>query len=157
MSYFAANESVIRGDVRINEDTGIWFNATLRGDSNYISVGKSSNIQDNCVVHVSAGYPVEIGNFVTIGHGAIIHGCTIKDNALIGMGSIILNGAVIGENCIIGAGSLITKGTVIPDNSLAFGNPAKVVRTLTPEEIKENHENALRYAGFAREELKQIE
>ncbi len=157
MSYFAAEESVIRGDVRIKENAGIWFNATIRGDSNYISIGKSSNIQDNCVVHVSKGYPTEIGDFVTIGHGAIIHGCTVKDNTLIGMGAVILNGAVIGENCIIGAGSLITKGTVIPDNSLAFGNPAKVVRTLTPEEIKETYENALRYVGFAREELKKID
>ena len=157
MSYFAADESVIRGDVRIKEDVGIWFNATVRGDSNYISIGNSSNIQDNCVVHVSTGFPTEIGNFVTIGHGAIIHGCTVKDNSLIGMGAIILNGAVIGENCIIGAGALVTKGTHIPDNSLAFGNPAKVVRTLTPEEIKENHENALRYVGFAKEELKKID
>ncbi len=157
MSYFAADESVIRGDVRIKADVGIWFNATVRGDSNYISIGNSSNIQDNCVVHVSKGFPTEIGNFVTIGHGAVIHGCTVKDNSLIGMGAIILNGAVIGENCIIGAGALVTKGTVIPDNSLAFGNPAKVVRTLTTKEIKENHENAMRYVGFAKEELKKID
>ena len=109
MAYYVAEGAVIKGNITIGEDSGIWYNATIRGDSNQIAIGSRTNVQDNAVVHVSSGYPVSIGNDVTIGHGAIVHGCTVGSNTLIGMGAIILNGAVIGDNCIIGAGALVTQ------------------------------------------------
>ena len=110
--------------------------------------------QDNAVIHVDTHYPTTIGNGVTIGHGAIVHGCTVGDNTLIGMGAIVLNGASIGENCIIGAGALVTQNTNIPAGSLAFGNPAKVIRSLTREEIESNQQNARHYIAAAETQLK---
>lgn len=133
------------GDVRLGENTGIWYNAVVRGDTNSITIGDNSNVQDNTTIHTDADYQVHIGNGVTIGHNAVVHGCTIGDNTVIGMGSIVLSGAVIGSNCIIGAGSLVTGKTRIPDNSLAFGNPAKVVRAVTADEIRSNQQNAAHY------------
>lgn len=141
----------VLGDVHLGENVGIWYNAVVRGDTNSITIGDNSNVQDNTTVHTDSDYKVHVGNGVTIGHNAIVHGCTIGDNTVIGMGSIILSGAVIGENCIIGAGSLVTGKMRIPDNSLAFGNPAKVIRAVTPEEIKANHENAAHYVQLMRE------
>ena len=113
-------------------------------------MGPGSNIQDTCVVHVGADHPVTIGANVTVGHGAILHGCTIEENPLIGMGAILLNGCHIGRNCIIAAGALITQNTVIPDNSLVLGNPGKIKREVTPEEITSILENALRYVEEAK-------
>lgn len=133
---YIATGAVVRGDVTLGDDVGIWYNAVLRADMNSITVGNRSNIQDNCVVHPGGRAPVVIGNNVTIGHAAIIHGATIGDNTLIGMGSIIMNGAKIGSHCLIGAGSLVTSGTVIPDGSVAFGRPARVVRPCTETEIR---------------------
>jgi carbonic anhydrase/acetyltransferase-like protein (isoleucine patch superfamily) len=156
MAYYVAEGAVIKGNITIGEDSGIWYNATIRGDSNPIAIGSRTNVQDNAVVHVSSGYPVSIGNDVTIGHGAIVHGCTVGSNTLIGMGAIILNGAVIGDNCIIGAGALVTQNTHIPDGSLAFGNPAKVIRSLTPEEIRETGNNAQRYVNAAKAQLREV-
>lgn len=150
-SVFVAPGAIVLGDVTAGEDVGIWYHATVRGDRALITIGKGSNIQDNCVVHVDEGYPVEIGEYVTVGHGAIIHGSKIGDNSLVGMGAILLNGCVIGKNCIIGAGALVTQNTVIPDNSLVLGNPGKVKRELTKEEIERNHQNALFYVEEARE------
>lgn len=141
----------VLGDVHLGENVGIWYNAVVRGDTNSITIGDNSNVQDNATVHTDSDYKVHVGKDVTIGHNAIVHGCTIGDNTVIGMGSIILSGAVIGENCIIGAGSLVTGKMRIPDNSLAFGNPAKVIRAVTPEEIKANHENAAHYVQLMRE------
>lgn len=141
----------VLGDVHLGENVGIWYNAVVRGDTNSITIGDNSNVQDNTTVHTDSDYKVHVGKGVTIGHNAIVHGCTIGDNTVIGMGSIILSGAVIGENCIIGAGSLVTGKMRIPDNSLAFGNPAKVIRAVTPEEIKANHENAAHYVQLMRE------
>ncbi len=142
---FIAPGAYVGGDVTLGNQIGIWYNAVVRGDSGSITIGDKSNIQDNCTIHTDPGYNVVIGEKVTIGHNAIVHGCTIGDNTIVGMGSILLNGAVIGKNCIIGAGALVTGKTVIPDNSLAFGNPAKVIRQLTDDEIESNHKNALHY------------
>ena len=131
-----AQGAVVYGDVQIEDGASIWYHAVLRADSGSIVIGKDSNIQDCCVVHQNIGEKTVVGEGVTVGHGAILHGCTIGDHSLIGMGSIILDGAMIGRHCIIGAGSLVTGGKVIPDGSLAFGNPARVIRELTKEEIK---------------------
>ena len=131
------SESVdIIGKVEILENANIWFGTRLRGDMNNIVIGRNTNIQENSVVHVDSKSPCIIGNNVTIGHGAIIHGCNIADNVLVGMGSIILNNAKIGNNTIIGAGSLITQGKEFPEGVLILGNPAKVVRKLTQAEIE---------------------
>ena len=142
---FIAPGAHVVGDVHLGENVGIWYNAVVRGDTNSITIGDNSNVQDNTTVHTDSDFPVHIGKGVTIGHNAIVHGCTIGDNTVIGMGSILLSGAVIGENCIIGAGSLITGKMRIPDNSIAFGNPAKIIRTVTAEEIKANQDNAAHY------------
>lgn len=148
---FIAPGAHVIGDVLIGENAGIWYNAVVRGDANTITIGDSTNIQDNTTVHTDADYPVHIGNGATIGHNAVVHGCTIGDNTVIGMGSIVLSGAVIGNNCIIGAGSLVTGKMRIPDNSLAFGNPAKVVRTVSSEEIEANREYARHYVALIAE------
>ncbi len=149
-SAFIAPSAIVLGDVNIGKDVGIWYHATIRGDREPISIGKGSNIQDNSVVHVDAGYPVVIGENVTVGHGAILHGCNVGDNSLIGMGAIIMNGAKIGKNCIVGAGALVTQGTEVPDNSLILGNPAKVRRAVTEEEIASNLRNAALYVEEAK-------
>lgn len=148
---FIAPGAHVVGNVHLGENVGIWYNAVVRGDTNSITIGDNSNVQDNTTVHTDSDFQVHVGKGVTVGHNAIVHGCTIGDNTVIGMGSIILNGAVIGENCIIGAGSLVTGKMRIPDNSLAFGNPAKVVRAVTTEEIKANQENAAHYLQLMRE------
>lgn len=149
-SVFIAEGAKVIGDVDMGENSSIWFNAVIRADSDTVKIGENTNIQDNAVIHTSAGFGVQIGNNVSIGHGAIIHGCTIKDNVIIGMGAIILNGSVIEENCIIGAGTLVTQGKVIPSGSLAFGNPVKVVRQLSEEEIKSISDNAVSYVNKAK-------
>ncbi len=144
-SAFIAKGAVVLGDVTIKKNCSIWYNATIRCTEAPITIGEGSNVQDNAVIHVSHNYPTTIGSYVTIGHGAIIHGCTIKDNALIGMGAIILNGAKIGKNCIIAAGALVPQNKVIPDNSLVMGSPGKVIRQVTEEEILKNKLNAEEY------------
>ncbi len=147
---FVAPGAVVLGDVTLGENVSIWYHATVRGDSAPIAVGRNTNIQDNCVVHTGIGYPVHIGENVTVGHSAIVHGCRIGDNALIGMGAILLNGCSVGRNSIIGAGALVTEHTVIPDNSLALGSPARVVRQVTREEIERNLKNTEYYVEEAR-------
>ena len=154
MSNFIANSADVYGDVRLGEGTTIWFQSVLRGDSNKISIGKMSNIQDGTIVHVDHDAPAVVEDYVTIGHACIIHGCTIHSGVLIGMGATVLNHAEIGENSLIGAGSLVTEGTVIPRNSLAFGSPARVIRQLTLEEIKKNRENAEHYYELGQAYLK---
>ena len=146
---FIADGAKVIGDVEIGANSSVWFNAVIRADSDKVKIGDNSNVQDNAVIHTSEGFGVHIGDNVTIGHGAIIHGCTLKDNVMIGMGAIVLNGAVIGENSIIGAGALITQGKVIPSGSLAFGNPCKIVRQLTDEEISSISRNAQSYVKEA--------
>ena len=150
-SVFIADGAKVIGGVEIGKKSSVWFNAVIRADSDKVTIGENSNIQDNAVIHTSAGFRVQIGHNVTIGHGAIVHGCTIKDNVIVGMGAIVLNGAVIEENCIIGAGSLITQGKIVPAGSLIFGNPAKVVRQLSKEEIKSISDNAASYVKKANE------
>ncbi|GCF93380.1 gamma carbonic anhydrase family protein [Enterococcus florum] len=154
MTHFIADSADVYGEVTLGEGSTIWFQSVLRGDSNTITIGDRTNIQDGSIVHVDHDAPVVIGDEVTIGHACIIHGCTIQSGALIGMGTTILNHAEIGENCLIGAGSLVTEGTIIPPNSLAFGSPAKVMRTLTDEEIEKNRQNALHYEAQGQAYLK---
>lgn len=137
------------GDVTLSDKVGIWYNAVVRGDEAPISIGERSNVQDNCVVHVSAGKPVKIGKSVSIGHGAIIHGCTIDDNVIIGMGAIVLNGAHIKKNSLVGAGALVTENKEFPEDSLIIGSPAKAVRELNEEEIKGLTANADEYVRLA--------
>ena len=148
---YISETSVIIGDVILKENSNVWFGAVLRGDMERIVIGKNTNIQENSVIHTDEDYEVIIGDGCTIGHGAIIHGCTIGNNVLVGMGSIILNGAKIGNNTIIGAGSLITSNKVFEDNVLILGNPAKVVRKLTEEEIENNRKSCLNYIKLSNE------
>ncbi|MEJ8543190.1 gamma carbonic anhydrase family protein [Methanothermobacter wolfeii] len=150
MSYRVFDGARIVGDVRIGEGSSVWYNAVLRGDIEPITVGKCSNIQDNCVVHSTRGFPVEIGDLVSVGHAAVLHGCRVMDNVLIGMNSTVLNGAVIGENSIVGAGAVVTEGKEFPGGSLILGVPARAVRTLDEDEIGSIRENAIRYSRLAR-------
>lgn len=128
--YWVAPDAHVIGKVELGEDVGIWFGAVLRGDNEPIRIGARTNIQEGAVIHVDPGLPVTIGAGCTIGHRAIVHGCTIGDNSLVGMGATVLNGAVIGNNCLIGANALVTEGKVFPDNSLIVGAPAKAIRLL---------------------------
>lgn len=141
-----AKGAVVYGDVTLGGKSTIWYNAVIRGDDGPIRIGRYSNIQDNCTIHLDAGHEVKIGDYVTIGHGAVVHGCVIGNNCLIGMGAIILNGAVIEDNCIIGAGTLITQNKVIPAGSMVLGNPGKIVREITQKEKESIRANAVRYA-----------
>ena len=143
-NWVAPNATII-GDVTLEKNTSIWFNATLRGDIENIYVGEGSNIQDGSILHTDSGYPLKIGKNVTVGHLVMLHGCTIGDNSLIGIGAVILNNAKIGNNCVIGAKSLITENKEIPDNSLVVGSPGRVIRKITEEEIKAVKKNAIRY------------
>ena len=140
-----APNAVVIGNVTLEKNTSVWFNATIRGDIENIHIGEGSNIQDGSVLHTDPGYPLKIGKNVTVGHLVMLHGCTIEDNSLIGIGAIILNNANIGKNCIIGAKTLITENKDIPDNSLVVGVPGKVIRKVTEEEVKLVLENAIRY------------
>ncbi len=150
-SVFIAEGARVVGNVEIARDSSVWYNAVIRADSNSVKIGERSNVQDNAVIHTSKDFGVVIGDNVTIGHGAIVHGCTIKNNVMIGMGAIVLDGAVIEENSIIGAGALITGGKTIPAGSLAFGNPFRIVRGLTEQEIKSVSDNAQSYVDEARD------
>lgn len=143
-------EAVVIGDVTVGEECTILFHAVLRGDAEKIIVGRCSNIQDNCTIHADAGYPAVIGAHVTVGHNAVLHGCTVGAGSLIGMGAVVLNGAQIGRECLIGAGSLVLEGQVIPDGSLAAGSPAKVKRLLTEEERRRLHESSQAYIQAGR-------
>lgn len=131
---YLAQTAVVVGDVTLGENSSVWYHAVLRGDINRIVVGHHTNIQDNAVLHLADDYPCLVGNYVTIGHSAIVHACTIGDECLIGMGAVVLDGAVVGEQSLIGAKALVTQRMKIPPGSLVMGAPAKVVRALTPEE-----------------------
>ena len=131
---FVARGAVLLGDVTVGEHSSIWFNAVLRGDINRIVVGHHTNIQDNCVLHLADEHPCIVGNYVTVGHGAIVHACTVGDEVLVGMGSRLLDGVVVGEQSLIGAGALLTQGQQIPPGSLVLGAPAKIARQLSAEE-----------------------
>jgi len=131
--YWIAPTAVVAGHVILKKNASVWFGAVLRGDNEPITVGENSNIQDNSVLHTDIGQPLTIGENVTVGHMVMLHGCTIGDGALIGIGAIVLNGAKIGKNCLVGAGALITEGKEFPDATMILGSPAKVVRELDPE------------------------
>lgn len=145
-----APSAVLVGDIVVGAEAGIWFGVVARGDIERVTIGARTNVQENCVLHTDSGYPLDIGDNCTIGHGAIVHGCTIGDNTLIGMGATVLNGARIGRNCLIGANTLITEGKEIPDNSMVVGAPGKVVRTIDAEGVKALAASAERYVRNAR-------
>lgn len=132
---YIAPGAVLVGSITMESSSSVWFGVVIRADNDQVKIGVGSNIQDNSAVHVDPGYPVIIGNGVTVGHSVMLHGCTIGDNSLIGIGSTLMNGSVIGQNCLVGAGALITEGKVYPDGSLIIGAPAKVIRALSDEEI----------------------
>lgn len=138
-------ESVVIGDVSIGAQSTVLFGAVLRGDDHPIIIGEGTNIQDNCTIHTSQVDPAILGNHVTVGHNAIIHGCRVGDNTLIGMGATVMNGSVIGKNCLVAAGSLVLEHQTIPDGSMVMGRPAKVTRSLTEEEIAHLEESAQHY------------
>ena len=140
--------AVVNGDVTLGKGCSVWYNAVVRGDVSPIIIGEDTNIQDNAVLHTSHGMPLVLGRGVTVGHGAILHSCTVEDNVLIGMGAILLDGAVIGRNSIVGAGALVTKNTQVPPGSMVLGSPAKVKRALTEEEIAAIQENAREYVAI---------
>ena len=148
---FIAPTATVIGDVSLGEDTGIWFGAVIRGDKDRIEIGAGSNIQDNAVVHTSRGYPALIGREVSVGHGAILHGCAISDRVLVGMGAIIMNGAQIGEDSIIAAGAVVTEGAAIPPGSVVMGVPGKVVKQASPEQKEGIRKNAESYIALARD------
>jgi carbonic anhydrase/acetyltransferase-like protein (isoleucine patch superfamily) len=133
-SYYIADTAVVIGKVRLLRGASVWFGAVLRGDNEWIEVGEGSNIQDNSTCHTDPGFPLVIGKNVTVGHNVILHGCTLEDDSLVGMGAIVMNGAKIGRGAVVGAGSVITEGKQFPDYSLIIGSPARVIRTLTPEQ-----------------------
>jgi carbonic anhydrase/acetyltransferase-like protein (isoleucine patch superfamily) len=143
--YWIAPNAVVLGNVVLKQNASVWFGATLRGDNDLIEVGENSNVQDGSVLHTDTGSPLIIGSNVTIGHMVMLHGCTIGDNSLIGIGSIVLNGAKIGRNCLIGANCLITEGKEIPDNSLVMGAPGKVVRDVSEAQAMVLKGSALHY------------
>jgi len=148
-SVFVAPNAAVIGDVEIGEDSSIWFNSVIRGDVNQIRIGARTNIQDGSVLHVTyQKWALEIGDNVTVGHGAILHGCTISSNCLIGMGARVLDGAQVGEFSLVAAGSLVLQGDKVPSNSLVAGVPAIVKRTLTPEEIEQIKASAERYVKY---------
>ncbi|MBL6840258.1 MAG: gamma carbonic anhydrase family protein [Rhodobacteraceae bacterium] len=148
-SVFVAPDANIIGKIILDEKSSVWFCSTLRGDNEFITVGFGSNIQENCVLHTDIGFPLTIGKNCTIGHKAMLHGCAIGDNTLIGMGATILNGAQIGKNCLVGAGALITEGKSIPDGSMVLGMPGKVVKELDDDAINGLLKSAENYQANA--------
>ena len=151
---YTGNNVVITGEVSLSEDVSIWHNAVLRGDEGSITIGSRTNIQDLVMIHTGMpDYSVIIGHDTTIGHNAIIHGCTIGDECMIGMGAIIMNGAKIGNQCIVAAGSIVTEHKTFPEKSLILGSPAKVIRALTDDEIQKIRDNAETYVTSARKHL----
>ena len=151
---FIEDTAIVIGDVVIGSDSSVWFHAVIRGDVHFIRIGHRTNIQDLSLLHVTHDtYPLTLGDYITIGHRVILHGCTIRHRVLVGMGAIIMDGAVVDEDCIIGAGSLVTERTQIPSKSLVIGSPAKVKRTLTDDEISWIKESASNYSRYAQHYL----
>jgi carbonic anhydrase/acetyltransferase-like protein (isoleucine patch superfamily) len=158
-SAYITDSAKIIGKVKIDAMASIWFDVTIRGDNELIHVGENSNVQEGCILHTDPGCPLTIGKNVTIGHQAMLHGCSIGDGSLIGIQAVILNGAKIGKNCLVGAGALVTEGKEFPDNSLIIGTPAKAVRVLDAQDILRMHGNTQNYVERAQEyktQLKQI-
>ena len=153
---YVADSCEVIGNAIIGEYSSVWPNAVIRGDIELIKIGNNSNIQDGSLLHCNHGIELHVGNYVTVGHGAILHSCTIGDNSLVGMGAIVLDGAVIGKNCLIGAGAVVTPNTQIPDGSMVLGSPGKVKRELTPEEIEGITKNAQEYVELGKEYKKAV-
>ena len=149
-SAWIADSAQVIGNVELAADTSVWFGVVLRGDTEVIRVGRGSNIQDNSVVHADIGFPVTIGENVTIGHQVMLHGCSIGDGSLIGIRAVVLNGAKIGKHCLVGAGALVTEGKEFPDGSMIFGAPARLVRQLSPEQMAGLDRSAEHYVENAR-------
>ncbi|ARU05285.1 gamma carbonic anhydrase family protein [Comamonas serinivorans] len=147
---WVADDAQVMGNVRLDAHASVWFGSVLRGDTDTIAVGEGSNIQDGSVLHADRGKPLTVGKHVTVGHQVMLHGCTIGDESLIGIGAVVLNGAVIGKNCLVGARALVTEGKVFPDGCMILGSPAKVVRQLSPEEIEGLRRSALHYMDNAK-------
>jgi len=147
--HFVAHNATVIGNVRLRSQSSVWFNTVIRGDNELIEVGAGSNVQDGCILHTDPGFPLRIGSGVTVGHRVMLHGCTIGDNSLIGIGSTILNGTTIGNNCLVGAHALVTEGKSFPDGSLILGAPAKVVRELSEDEIAGMKQSASHYVDNA--------
>jgi len=158
-SAYIADSANIIGNVNIGANASIWFDVTIRGDNENITIGENSNVQEGCILHTDPGYPLIIGKNVTVGHQAMLHGCTLGEGALVGIQAVILNGAKIGKNCLVGAGALVTEGKEFPDNSLIIGSPAKAVRTVSDQDLAGMHGNASAYAKrgqFFKANLKRI-
>ena len=149
-SAWVADNAQVMGAVKVAADASVWFGVTVRGDTETITIGEGSNIQDGSVMHADHGKPLLVGKHVTVGHMVMLHGCTIGDESLIGIGAVVLNGAKIGKNCLVGAGSLVTEGKEFPDGSMIMGSPAKVVRALSPEQIQGLRLSAQHYIENAR-------
>lgn len=149
-SVYVAESADVIGEVYLAEGSSVWSQATLRGDNEPIRIGERSNVQESSVLHTDIGFALTIGTDVTIGHQVMLHGCTIGDESLIGIGAIVLNGAKIGKNCLVGAGALVTEGKEFPDGSMIIGSPAKAVRQLTPEQIEGLRQSAQHYVDNAR-------
>lgn len=149
-SNWVAPDATVIGNVEIGRNVGLWFGVAIRGDNELIKIGADTNVQEHTIMHTDPGFPLTIGEGCTIGHRAMLHGCTIGDGSLVGMGAIVLNGAKIGKNSLVGAGALVTEGKEIPDGSLVVGTPGKVVRTLSPEEIARLEASASHYVANAR-------
>ena len=149
-SAWIADSAEVIGRVTLGKDASVWFGAVLRGDSDSITIGEGSNVQDASVLHADAGVPLVVGCNVTIGHQVMLHGCTIGDESLIGIGAVVLNGAKIGRNCLVGAGALVTEGKEFPDGSMIIGSPAKAVKQLSPEQIEGLRHSARHYVDNAR-------
>ena len=149
-SVFVADGAKVIGQVEIGEDSSVWFQAVVRGDIHRIRIGRSTNVQDHCTLHVTREHPLTVGDFVTFGHRAVVHGCTVEDFCLIGIGAILLDGAVVGRGSVIGAGAVVAPGTVIPPHSLVLGVPGTVVRDLGPGSVDGIRKTAERYVGYAR-------
>jgi carbonic anhydrase/acetyltransferase-like protein (isoleucine patch superfamily) len=153
---FVAENATVVGDVRLGDQCSVWFGSVLRTEAEPISIGRASNVQDNCVIHTDQGFPVELGDGVSVGHGALIHGAVVSSNCLVGMRATLLNGAIIGENCIVAACALVTQGKEMPPNSLIMGSPAVAKRGLTAEELGKIRLNAEHYSNFRAEYLRTL-
>ena len=150
-SAFVAANATVLGDVKIGDQSSVWFGAVIRGDTAPVTVGDRSNVQDLCVLHADPGYPCEIGDDVTVGHAAVVHGATVGNGAMIGIRAVVLNGAKIGDGAIVGAGAVVTENTEIPAGHLAVGVPAKVIRKLSPENVKRAKHAAQHYVRASME------
>lgn len=147
---WVADSAQVMGDVTLADDANVWFGVVIRGDTAPITVGRGSNIQDQSVLHADLGFPCTVGEGVTVGHQVVLHGCTVGDGSLIGIGAVVLNGAKIGKGCLVGAGALVTEGKEFPDGAMILGSPARVVRQLTPEQLEGLRQSAEHYVANAR-------